>query len=144
MSAALRIQKKNDSPFSHRFHSAVHPLVTAFFPIGMLYFCPLLDIKMDFYSNVISILLSLQMLLDACVTFTVIKDYRKALMRIFFSEISSTHSSERTESSWTTAITLCRNPIRILSHRETVNYNSNWARSLFPLSKLQKRSGQEL
>ncbi|PAV88724.1 hypothetical protein WR25_20138 [Diploscapter pachys] len=63
------------------------PLVTAFFPIGMLYFCPLLDIEMGFYSNIISILLSFQMLLDACVTFTVIKDYRKALMRIFFRNI---------------------------------------------------------
>ena len=65
------------------------PLVTSFFPSGMLYFSPLLGIEMGLYSNVISIMFSIQLLLDACVTFIIIKDYRKALTRIFFQNIAN-------------------------------------------------------
>lgn len=59
------------------------PLITAFLPVGMLYFFPFLGIEMGIYSNVIAILLSFQMLLDACVTFLIIRDYRRAISRIF-------------------------------------------------------------
>ena len=60
------------------------PLVTALIPVGTVYIFPILGIAMGTYTHVIPILMSFQMLLDACVTLTVVRDYRRALLKMVF------------------------------------------------------------
>ena len=58
------------------------PMFTAFLPVGMLYICPLFEIEIKILSNIIVILFSSHILLDAWVTLLVIRDYRTAVSRI--------------------------------------------------------------